>query len=151
MAEVRYLIVHCSASPGTLDIGAKEIDLWHRQRGFFMIGYHKVIRRNGVIEDGRKLDQPGAHVSGYNQFSIGVCLVGGTDAHLVPENNFTPEQFNTLRQLLTDLRVQFPRAEILGHRDIPNVAKACPSFDVRQWLIAVDGPATLPAPTVSTT
>jgi N-acetylmuramoyl-L-alanine amidase len=134
LTDVRYLIVHCSASPPSMDIGAKEIDRWHRQRGFLMIGYHKVIRRNGVIEDGRPLDRPGAHVAGYNQYSIGVCLVGGEDAHAVPENNFTPEQFATLRSLLSDLKLKFPKAEILGHRDMPNVAKACPSFDVRAWL-----------------
>ena len=31
-----------------------------------------------------------------------------------------------------------PDAEILGHRDLPNVHKDCPSFDVKRWLKLVD-------------
>ena len=115
MTEVRYLVVHCSATPAARDIGVKEIDLAHRQRGYFSIGYHKVVRRNGVVEDGREIDRPGSHSPGINQYSIGICLVGGAD----DSNDFTPAQFSTLERLLTDLRVKFPRAEIICQRDVP--------------------------------
>jgi len=27
----------------------------------------------------------------------------------------------------------YPKAKILGHRDLPGVRKACPCFDVRKW------------------
>lgn len=133
--NVKYLVVHCAATPPSADIGAKEIDRWHRARGFFQIGYHKVIRRNGVIEDGRPLDMPGAHARGFNHLSIGVCLVGGVaEDGKTPENNFTDEQWPSLRVLLKELKVRFPNATILGHRDLPDVHKACPSFGVREYL-----------------
>lgn len=137
--QVRYLIVHCSATNPRQDIGAEEIDRWHRKRGWRKIGYHYVIRRSGVVELGRMLDEAGAHAFGYNASSIGLCLVGGVSAARsgvpggVPENNFTPEQFEALKWKLEELLQRFPKAEILGHRDLPGVTKACPSFDVRAW------------------
>jgi N-acetyl-anhydromuramyl-L-alanine amidase AmpD len=142
LAEVRYLVVHRSATPPDKDIGAKEIDLEHRQRGSFAIGYHYVVRRNGRVEDGRPLDQPGAHVPRFNQCSIGICLVGGCNADTEEENNFTPEQRVALLALLVALRVKFPRAEILGHRDMPGATTSSPSFDVRAWFSAASGSAT---------
>ena len=133
-AAVEYLAVHCSATPPDMDIGAKEIDRWHRQRGFLKIGYHLVIRRDGSVEKGRELDEMGAHVQGFNHCSIGVCVVGGISRNGDPQENFTDEQMHTLAVLLKDLRVKFPKAHIQGHRDFPDVHTACPSFDVRTWL-----------------
>lgn len=132
--DVKYLVVHCSATPADRDIGVKELDRMHRERGFVCIGYHKVIRRDGTVEDGRPLTQRGAHVEDWNHCSIGICLVGGVDSKLKPEANFTEAQFESLRKLLLDL--PFPDAVIQGHRDFPNVSKACPSFDVKHWLRA---------------
>lgn len=131
---VKYLVVHCSATPAHMDIGVEEIRRWHREKGWFDVGYHFVIRRDGTIEYGRATDVPGAHARGFNHRSIGICLVGGTKADKkTPEQNFTIKQYNALRDLLPELRLQFPWAEVIGHRDLPNVNKACPSFDVREW------------------
>lgn len=129
-----YIVVHCAATPPTLDVGATEIDRWHRQLGWLMIGYHKVIRRDGRIEDGRPIDVPGAHVSGYNANSVGICLVGGVDAKGNPEQNYTPAQYESLKKLLRELKAKYPKAVVQGHRDFPKVAKACPCFDVRKWV-----------------
>jgi N-acetylmuramoyl-L-alanine amidase len=130
-----YIVIHCSATTANQDVGVREIDLWHRKRSFLCIGYHKVIRRNGTIEDGRDLDVIGAHVEGHNHNSIGICMAGGVDANDIAkaENNFTPEQWTSLESLVRELRVLYPTAEVLGHRDFPNVQKACPSFDAREW------------------
>jgi N-acetylmuramoyl-L-alanine amidase len=134
--ETKYIAIHCSATGEDMDVGVKEIDRWHRQMGFFSIGYHYVIRRDGMLELGRDEGDIGAHVRGYNAVSIGICMVGGVNADDISkaENNFTEAQFLRLRDLLVDLRVRYPDAEVLGHRDFPDVAKACPSFDVRKWL-----------------
>ncbi len=129
-----YLVVHCSATPPEMDIGREEIDSWHRERGWSMIGYHYVIRRNGTIEPGRRGGFSGAHVKGYNTRSIGICMVGGVGIGTAkPENNFTDLQFATLRSLLTGLKQAYPDATIQGHRDFQDVYKACPSFDVTSW------------------
>lgn len=137
--RVEYLVVHCAATPADMDIGAKEILKWHLQRGFADIGYHSVIRRDGTEEHGRTLDRPGAHAVGYNNASLAVCLVGGLKKGTTKaENNFTPAQFTALRGVLARWKALHPHAEILGHRDLPGVRKACPSFDVRNWLSHVD-------------
>jgi N-acetylmuramoyl-L-alanine amidase len=137
-AAVKYIVVHCSATPPKQDIGATEIDRMHRQRGWLKIGYHFVIRRNGEIENGRTLNEVGAHVEGYNEESVAVCLVGGVDKTLAPVDNFTEEQMVTLASLVEALRDLYPEARVVGHRDFPGVKKACPCFDVQNWWMAVD-------------
>lgn len=133
-----FLVVHCSATPASADIGVAEIRRWHRRRGWLDVGYHFVVRRDGTLETGRPVWAAGAHARGVNRRSIGLCLVGGATASLAPENNFTVSQFDTLARLLRDLRRRYPRAEVLGHRDLPRAAKACPSFDVRQWWTSLE-------------
>jgi len=132
--STNWLVVHCSATPPTMNIGAKEIRRWHRERGWTDIGYHYVLRRNGTVETGRPEGTVGAHVENYNRNSIGICLVGGVDAKLNPEDNFTSAQYAALAELLRDLRQKYPQAEVCGHRDFPGVRKACPSFDVQKWI-----------------
>jgi len=133
LEQVDYLVVHCSATKPDMDIGVKEIDKWHRARGFLKVGYHVIIRRDGRIEYGRAQDEIGAHARGYNNKSLSVCMIGGVNNRLKPEDNFTAEQYLTLRYQLALWEFIHPDAEILGHRDLPKVAKACPSFDVKTW------------------
>ena len=131
---IQFLVIHCSATPKSLEIGAYEIDKMHRlERGFDRIGYHWVIKRDGTIEKGREEKEIGAHAYGYNKGSLGICLVGGLSDLNEPENNFTPNQFESLYRLLKQLKENYPDAKILGHRDLPNVQKQCPCFDVIPW------------------
>lgn len=134
---VDKIIVHSSATPARLDkLGAKDIDRWHRQKGWNGIGYHYVIRRDGVIEAGRALSKVGAHTLGKNETSVGICLIGGVaDDGQTPEANFTPDQLGSLRSLALALMHCFPMSlPISGHRD--HNATACPSFDVGRWFIS---------------
>jgi len=129
-----YIIVHCSAEPPNRKTRAADIDRWHRRRGWLGIGYHYVIPTDGTIETGRDEEASGAHVRGYNNRSIGICLIGGMSKDLSkPEINFTPEQMETLTGLLESLQSKYSNAEILGHHDLYR-NKACPSFDVSHWL-----------------
>lgn len=134
-----FIAIHCSATGPKQDFGAADIDKWHRAKGWKCIGYHYVIRRNGTVEEGREELTIGAHVENWNSVSIGVCMVGGVDANDPKKavNNFTPEQFASLKQLLVDLKIRYPSAIIQGHRDFPKVAKACPCFSVAEWLKTV--------------
>lgn len=143
--SIRYIVVHCAATPPDLDVGAKEIDLWHRQRGFARIGYHKVIRRDGTIEAGRELHVPGAHAQGFNLLSWGVCLIGGvTEAgpYGKPEANYTEAQYRALRGVILGLLESAPQAKVTGHRDLPSPharLKECPCFDVSEWWQSIEG------------
>lgn len=132
--HIDQFVVHCSANKASADIGVAEIRRFHvEHNGWDEVGYHYVIRRDGLIEDGRPVDQIGAHVAGHNAHSIGICLVGGLDDDLQPQNNFTARQFDALYALLLALHARYPNAEVLGHRDFPGVKKACPCFSVREW------------------
>ncbi len=106
----------------------------HRDRGFKSGGYHYVIRRNGHVELGRPEHQIGAHATGFNNKSIGICLIGGVDKAGRGEANFTPAQLTALRAMLVVLSQKYPQAQIIGHRDT-GAKKDCPSFDVSHWLL----------------
>lgn len=127
------IVVHSSATPPDMDIGAYEISRWHKDRGFDDIGYHVVIRRDGEIEYGRPLDVRGAHAKGFNSRSIGVCVVGGVDSNMEAELNFTEEQFSSLDRVLTALQGLFLDTSVVGHKDLPATSTKCPSFDVIFW------------------
>jgi N-acetylmuramoyl-L-alanine amidase len=132
----KYITVHCSATPPNRDIGVNEIRTMHLHRGWSDIGYHFVICRDGSVEAGRPSGKVGAHVKGHNQDNIGICLVGGVDKSLNPEDNFTPAQFDSLRELISDVVSHYGihESNIKGHRDWPNVNKACPCFSVKDKL-----------------
>jgi len=144
-----FIVVHCAATKPEQDVGADEIRKWHLARGFSDIGYHYVIRRNGVRELGRPTWAVGAQVEGYNYESVGVCLVGGVNDEGQPADNFTTEQMITLGATIHGLLIEYPGAVIRGHHDMPAapdatveqildhhlhcVEKACPSFDAIAW------------------
>lgn len=125
---IKELIVHCSATPEGKDFTVSQIKQWHLQRGFSDIGYHYVIYRDGSIHIGRDESVIGAHCTGHNTNSIGVCYIGGvaTDGK-TPKDTRTAGQKQSLVKLLKELKVKYPQASIHGHRDFAN--KACPSFD----------------------
>lgn len=133
MRPIDSIILHCSATPEGANFHAADIDRWHRRRGFAQIGYHYVIDLDGTIETGRPENIPGAHCQGHNLHSIGICYIGGlaTDGH-TPKDTRTPEQTQALLALLRTLRTRYPSATIHGHNEF--APKACPAFDVQQWL-----------------
>jgi N-acetyl-anhydromuramyl-L-alanine amidase AmpD len=127
MRDIKEIVVHCTFT-GDEDVTVRDLDRKHRQAGWNMVGYHYVIRRSGELQAGRPLEKAGAHVPGFNKYSIGVCLSGGS-----PANNFTAAQMETLRDLLQQLTSKFPDAKVIGHRDLPRTNTTCPTFDVSAW------------------
>ncbi len=117
-----------------MDVDIAEIDRWHKERGFLGVGYHFFIKRDGTRQKGRGINEVGAHVTGYNHKSVGLCMAGGTAADCkTPENNFTAAQWATLGITLQELRAEFPQAKIVGHSQL-DARKDCPSFDVPKYL-----------------
>lgn len=132
MRKIDYIVVHCTATKEGKDFKAKDIDRWHKERGWKGIGYHYVVDLDGTIEKGRNESEIGSHVAGWNKNSIGICYVGGLDSKGNPKDTRTEAQKEALWRLLTELLCKYPQAIIKGHRDFPNVKKACPCFDCQK-------------------
>jgi N-acetylmuramoyl-L-alanine amidase len=135
MREINEIILHCSATWSKQDIGLKEITQWHtmpqpRGRGWDHVGYHYIIRRNGVVEKGCSLEVRGYHCSGHNAHSIGICMVGGGPNG--EDTYFTEAQYDALAKLVKELRQRYPMTNIFGHREFAR--KACPVFSVVDFL-----------------
>ena len=131
MKEVKYLVIHCSATKLSKLMTADDVDNCHRAQGWDMIGYHWYIDRNGLITEGRKEQYEGAHVVGYNDCAIGICYEGGLDEKGNAADTRTAAQRTALLHLLKQLKQRYPAAQICGHRDFPNVHKDCPCFDAK--------------------
>ena len=132
MREINQVIVHCSDTYTHMDIGLEEIRGWHvNERGWSDIGYHYVIRRDGIIEFGRHVDRVGAHCRGHNKNSIGICIVGGRSEDISPESNYTAMQWNSLYEFLLPW-VNMPDVIVSGHNELNNL-KTCPNFNVKAW------------------
>ncbi|WP_102298240.1 N-acetylmuramoyl-L-alanine amidase [Vibrio cyclitrophicus] len=127
-----FITVHCSATPPKQDVDVAEIRRWHKKKGWRDVGYHFVVRRNGDIQLGRPLSQTGAHVKGRNKGNIGICMVGGCNAELQPEDNFTLAQRKALFGLMAALQEQFLISDenVKGHKDW-GVNKACPVMKIK--------------------
>ncbi|MET3601142.1 N-acetylmuramoyl-L-alanine amidase [Martelella mangrovi] len=133
MRHIDHLVVHCAATPEGKPFTVKDIDRWHRERGFRCIGYHYVIYLDGSIHPGRPVEEIGAHVKGHNRSSIGICYIGGVAADgRTAKDTRTPAQKEALETFLRSLKRKYPGAAILGHRDFPKVRKACPSFNAKK-------------------
>ena len=129
MRTIKEIIVHCTATPEGRTVTVKDVDAWHRQRGFSGIGYHYLIGLDGEVWKGRNIEVAGAHCEGHNANSIGVCYVGGLEKDgKTPKDTRTAAQKTALVSLIADLRRQYPGATVHGHREF--AAKACPCFDV---------------------
>ena len=143
--KIKEIVIHCSATEEGGDFDASDIDVWHTERGFCGIGYHFVIRLDGTIEEGRPLESAGAHVSGHNKSSIGICYIGGLEKKTKKaKDTRTAEQKDSLLWLITAIRNNMPGGgsmTVKGHRDYSpdknkngvidpyERIKECPCFD----------------------
>lgn len=124
------IVLHCSATEEGAYFDAKDIDSWHKARGWKGIGYHYVILLDGTLNYGRDVDEIGAHVKGYNAATIGVCYIGGL-RNGKPADTMTEVQEITFLNLVHNLRQTFNYPlQVRGHNEL-DASKACPSFDVR--------------------
>uniref|UniRef100_UPI003FEF2E46 N-acetylmuramoyl-L-alanine amidase n=1 Tax=Candidatus Limisoma sp. TaxID=3076476 RepID=UPI003FEF2E46 len=131
MRKINKIIIHCAATPEGRNFTVEDIRRWHLQRGFRDIGYHYVIYLDGSVHTGRPIEQIGAHTSGYNATSIGICYIGGCAKDgKTPKDTRTEAQRSALVKLVAELRAKFPGATVHGHNEFAN--KACPSFNVQK-------------------
>lgn len=138
MRKIKFIVLHCSDSDRLAHDDIATIREWHTLRGFTGpdgvrgthddVGYHFFIRRDGTVEEGRKVENVGAHVQNHNKFSIGVCLSGRTFV------DFHSPQFTAARKLVRELLQRFNLAEsdVKLHRQLDS-GKTCPNFTLAQF------------------
>lgn len=134
--KVTKLIIHCSDSPDSLNIGFREINQWHRERGWLdkrsdiSCGYHYIVRRNGKIEAGRPESSVGSHTFGHNRESIGICWIG--------RDKMTPKQDSAIRSLCRKLieKHGLKPFDIYGHKEFSD-KKTCPNIDMDEFRLDV--------------
>jgi N-acetylmuramoyl-L-alanine amidase len=139
--KIDEIILHCTATPEGEEFSNAQIKQSHLARGFSDIGYHFVIGLNGEVRPGRAEAIAGAHCTGHNTRSIGVCYVGGSPPRSTPnwkklwKDTRTAAQRAALEKLVKELLRRYPGATVHGHNEFAN--KACPSFNVKTWLTQV--------------
>ena len=148
--DIDAIVIHCSATREGVDVRASDIDKWHKEKGWSMIGYNYVIDLDGTVEIGRPLSMSGAHCAdkgfsgkSYNLHSIGICYIGGLDKNGHSKDTRTDAQKLSMHKLVMELIEKYPITDVLGHRDASpdkngdgvitknEWVKTCPCFDVR--------------------
>ena len=133
MRSITLIIVHCSANKAGSALRMADIDRYHRSLGWKCCGYHYVIPTDGSIEIGRPEEMVGAHCVNHNKYSIGVCYIGGLAADgITPADTRTEAQKVALQKLLTDLKLRYPKALVLGHCELDYRKPHCPGFDAAE-------------------
>lgn len=133
MDKPEYIIIHHSATKeDTFANDWESIRKYHKSQGWRDIGYHYGIEYvNGkiVTQKGREESETGAHCQAdrMNHKSIGICLVGNYEVQKPTE-----EQMQALENLCRDImkRYNIPASKVLGHREVPGAATACPGKNV---------------------
>lgn len=147
MAQLQYLVIHCTATPEGRAVSSDEIRKWHTAptsqggRGWKQVGYTDMIHLDGRVE---RLVQNNEDANvdpwevtngavGYNQISRHVVYVGGVSKDgKAPKDTRTPQQLEAMKRYVLDFHARYPKVRIIGHNEVAK--KACPSFNVQQWL-----------------
>lgn len=130
MRNIKYIAVHCTATAQTAKVEAIQ-KYWREHLGWQTPGYHFIIKADGALVNLLPIQEVSNGVKGFNFETINVCYIGGIDKKGAPKDNRTFAQKETLLNILKVLKKKFPTAIIQGHRDFPNVKKACPCFDAK--------------------
>ncbi len=118
------------------------------------MGYHFYIRKDGRIVKGRELSEMGAHALPFNRDSWGICYEGGLkeggttwrDAQDTRTDEQRAGELNCIYQILQyieniavgKINIDY-KIEIIGHGQLPGIARACPCYDAKKefsWITA---------------
>ncbi|MDE6267036.1 MAG: N-acetylmuramoyl-L-alanine amidase [Muribaculaceae bacterium] len=149
MAQLKYLVIHCTATPEGRDVTPDDIRRWHTSpvsaggRGWKQVGYTDLIRLDGTVErlvnnnEDANVDpwEITNGAKGYNYISRHIVYAGGCDKSNKPKDTRTAAQEKALVAYVKDFHRRHPSVRIIGHNEI--AAKACPSFDVQKWLKSI--------------
>lgn len=131
MRTINYIVIHCTATQPDVTIESIK-RYWKENLKWKNPGYHYMIKADGKIVNTLPIDQVSNGVAGWNSQIINISYIGGIDKNNHPKDTRTEDQKRSMVKLLRELKSKFPKAIIQGHRDFPNVHKACPSFDAKK-------------------
>ena len=149
---MKYLVLHCTATPEGREVTSDEIRHWHTDpvkkggRGWKQVGYTDLIHLDGRVErlvgnnEDAEVDpwEVTNGAKGYNSVSRHVVYVGGVSKDgKTAKDTRTEAQLKAMTAYVRDFHERFPQIRIVGHGELPGVKKACPSFDVAAWLRSI--------------
>jgi N-acetyl-anhydromuramyl-L-alanine amidase AmpD len=114
--KTEMIVLHHAAAKSC---NVQQVHQWHINRGWSGVGYHYFISRNGEIFRGRPEDTVGAHATGYNSISIGLCFEGDYTTQTMPK-----AQLDAGKELVAYLKDKYNLTKVKGHRDL--MATSCP-------------------------
>lgn len=126
MRKIKKIVVHTSDSPDDRDVRAADIDQWHRERGWSMIGYHAVVTKDGDVEEGRPEERSGAHVKGHNKDSLGIVWVGRDDCNEAQQDALVAK----ILEWMEDYGLEVD--DVYGHYEFDS-GKTCPNIDMDEF------------------
>lgn len=134
------IIVHNSGV--TVRQSVEIIHNYHKNtRGWAGIGYHFYVRTDGSIYRGRPEDTIGAHATGANSDSIGICFEGNYD-----EETMSDIQIKAGQELVAYLKSKYSISKVQRHSDVGKTS--CPGtnfpFDEIVNGQTVEGNTTVP-------
>ena len=138
--RIKYLIIHCTATPEGRRVTKGDIEEWHLQgRGWNRLGYTDMVHLDGSLENLTPFDSDSIITNhemtwgakGINSISRHVVYVGGLSRSMKTKDTRTPEQMETLAAYVKYMILRYPWLKIAGHNQF--AAKDCPSFDVPNW------------------
>ncbi len=146
MATLKYLVLHCTATPDGREVTAADIRRWHLSpvaaggRGWKQVGYTDLIHLDGNVERLVDNNEDGNvdpweitnGAAGYNSVSRHVVYAGGCDKSMRPKDTRTAAQLKAMAAYVHDFHRRYPHVRIVGHNEL--AAKDCPSFNVQKWL-----------------
>ena len=133
------IVVHNTGNPTDDDVDAVWVNSVHQNANdWIAIGYNYLIRKNGIVEEGRPHWAMGAHAQGYNKHTIGICLSGN---FMIGDP--TTAQIESLAMLLANLcadyNIPIDRKHIIGHREVNDTD--CPGDNLYNMLDDIVGKA----------
>ncbi len=132
--DIKYIVIHCTATQPNASVESikrywKDVKKWGDTPG-----YHYLIQADGSILTLLDESKNSYGVYAHNNECISISYIGGIDANGKPKDTRTVRQQVAMFSKIVELIHKYPKAQVVGHRDFPNVHKACPSFDVKTWL-----------------
>ena len=130
--KINLIVLHCYGTKEGQNFTVKDVDKWHKQRGWKKIGYHYVIDLDGTVHAGRDESEIGAHATGYNAYSLGISYCGGCDKNGKAKDTRTKEQKESMLKLVHDLlkKYNLTLENVKCHNQLCKNGKQCPSFSI---------------------